>query len=189
MRGGAQAELASLVAGSLRDLGRHAQHARLALHLGVEHAAGDEQLHEVALVREAIAHDGTRLFRRGRDVREQARAVASRHRDPHAGCQPRTWVPPRVDGVAHVHVGEPGIAHRAHRGHAAGQLLLRMRLERAAQVPPAQRVAHHLVDEVAGSARARQLARAAQMHMQVHQARRQIRSRQIDLARAQRPHG
>ena len=190
VRGGAQAQLACLVASRLRDLGRHAQHARLALHLGVEHASRDEQLHQVALVREAVAHDGARLFRRGRDVREQARAVAAGHRDPHAGRdQPRTRMLPRVDGIAHVHVGEPRIAHRAHGGHAAGQLLPHMRLERAAQVPPAQRVAHHLVDEVACGAGARGLARAAQVHVQVHQAGSQIRSGKVDLASVERPHG
>ena len=190
VRGGAQAQLACLVASRLRNLGRHAQHTRLALHLGVEHASRDEQLHQVALVREAVAHDGARLFRRGRDVREQARAVAAGHRDPHAGRdQPRTRMLPRVDGIAHVHVGEPRIAHRAHGGHAAGQLLPHMRLERAAQVPPAQRVAHHLVDEVACGAGARGLARAAQVHVQVHQAGSQIRSGKVDLASVERPHG
>ena len=96
---------------------------------------------------------------------------------------------PGVDGVAHVHVGEGGVAHRAHRGHAARQLLLRVLAQHPAQVPHADRVARHLVDEVACAARAHGLAGAAQMHVRVDHSRHEIGAAQVDLARAGGRHG
>ena len=120
MRRGMHAQLMRLIHRCRRDLRRHAQHARLAFLLSVEHAAGDEQLHQIALVREAVAHDLTRLIRRFGNVCEQPRTVAARHRHAHArGDQARALVLARIDGVAHPHVSESRITHAAHRGDAA----------------------------------------------------------------------
>ena len=66
------------------DFGRHAQNARLAFLLRIEDASGDEQLHEVAFAREAVADDLARLFRGLSDVGEQPRAMAVRYRDADA---------------------------------------------------------------------------------------------------------
>ena len=159
MRGGTHAQLVRLVHGRAGDVGRHAQHARLPFDLRVEHAARDEQLHVVARVREARANDLARLLGRARHVGEQARAVTARHGNAHAGRkQPRSRERACVDGVAHLHVGEPRIAHRAHRGHAACQLLLRVASQDVAKRPPAHRVSHHAVYEATRAARAQRLA-------------------------------
>ena len=172
-----------------RDLRRHAQHARLAFLLSVEHAAGDEQLHQIALVREAVTHDFTRLIRRFGNVREQPRAVTARHRHAHArGDQARALVLARVDSVAYPHVGESRITHAAHCGDAACQLLLGVFAQRTMQVPTPNGVGNHLLDKVARRACAGGLAVAAQMHMQVDQARHQIRALQIHFLRAGRTH-
>ena len=56
-----------------------------------------------------------------------------------------------------------------------------MLFDDAPQVPHADRISHHLVDEVAGSARARRLARAAKVHVQVHKAGHKVSSLKVYL--------
>ena len=147
---GRHAELVRFVDRRRSDFGRHAQNARLAFLLRIEDASGDEQLHEVAFAREAVADDLARLLGGLSDVGEQPRAVAVWHRDADARSeQTRPLVLPCVDRVAHVYVGKARVAHRAHGGHATRELLLRMLFDDAPQVPHADRISHHLVDEVA----------------------------------------
>ena len=187
--GGRHAELVRLVDRRSCDFGRHAQNARLSFLLRIEDTSRDEQLHEVAFAREAVADDLARLLGSLCDVGEQPRAVAVRHRDADARSeQARPLVFPGVDRVAHVHIGKARVAHRAHGGHAARKLLLRMLFDDAPQVPHADRVSHHLVDKVARSTCARRLARAAKVHVQVHEAGRKVSSLKVDFLSVYRRH-
>ena len=81
---GRHAELVRLVDCRCSDFGRHAQNSRLAFLLRIEDPSGDEQLHEVAFARKAVADDLARLFGGLSDMSEQPRAMASRHRDADA---------------------------------------------------------------------------------------------------------
>ena len=56
-----------------------------------------------------------------------------------------------------------------------------MLFDDAPQVPHAERISHHLVDEVARRACARRLARAAKVHVQVHKAGRKVGSLKVYL--------
>ena len=162
------------------DIDRHAQHARLA-HFGrVEHAARHEQLDDVSAARIQIAHLFGRLAGGIGDLREQPRTVTTRHRDARSRrYQARTLILAGVDGVAHGDVGEQRVARAAHRGHAACQLLLSAALEDVANDGAAHRIIE-LLHQRARIARRNRLARTAQMHVHIDEARHEIRAGQVD---------
>ena len=119
---------------------------------------------------------------------EQTGTVAARHRHANARRdQARPHIFARIDGIAHPHVGKTRIAHAAHRGNAAGKLLLGVLAQRAMQIPAPDGVADHLVDKVARRARTGGLAATAQVNMQVDQARHKVRALKVNLLRACRP--
>ena len=64
------AERMRLVARGLNERGGHAQHARLAHDLGIQHAAGDHQLDEVGLVPGDLLDEGRGFRRRMRLIGE-----------------------------------------------------------------------------------------------------------------------
>ena len=162
------------------NLNRHTQHAWLA-HFGrVEHAARHEQLDDVGATRVQVAHLFGRLGRAVGNLGEQARAVATRHRDARSRRhQARTLILTGVDGVAHGDVGKQRVARAAHRGHAACQLLLSAALEDMAHDGAAHGIVE-LLHQRARIARRNRLARTTQMHMHIDETRHEIRTAQVD---------
>ena len=177
------------------DIDRHAQHARLAYFGRVEHATRHEQLDNIGTARIQIAHLFGRLVGGIGDLREQPRAMATRHRD---ACsrryQTRTLILTGIDGVAHGDVGKQRVARAAHRGHATCQLLLRAAFENVAHDGAPHGIIE-LLHQRARIARRNRLARAAQMHMHIDEARHEVRAGQVDdlgprrsLRHSTRPH-
>ena len=177
------------------DIDRHAQHARLAYFGRVEHATRYEQLDDVSAARIQVTHLIGRLIGGIGDLREQPRAMATRHRD---ACsrryQTRTLILTGIDGVAHGDVGKQRVARAAHRGHAACQLLLGTTFEDVANDGAAHGIVE-LLHQRTRIARRNRLARAAQMHMHIDETRHEIRPCQVDdlgtcrrLRHSTRPH-
>ena len=114
------------------------------------------------------------------NLRKQACAMATRHRDARARRhQARTLILTGIDGVAHGDVGKQRVTCAAYRGHAACQLLLDAALEDVADDGAAHGVVE-LLHERARITRRNRLARAAQMHVHVDEARHEIRTCQVD---------
>ena len=121
--------------------------------------------------------------------------MAARHRDARSRrYQARTLILAGVDSVAHGNVGKQRVARAAHCGHAACQLLLGTALEDAADDGTAHGIIEllHQRARIAGRDR---LARAAQVHVHIDQARHEIRTTQVDnlgtrgrLCHSTRPH-
>ena len=177
------------------NLHRHTQHARLA-HLGrIEHAARHEQLNDVGTARIQVAHLFGRLGGTVGHLGEQARTMAARNRDARSRRhQTRTLILAGIDSIAHCDVGKQRVACTAHRGHAACQLLLGAAFEDVAHDGAAHGIIE-LLHQRARIARRNRLARAAQMHMHIDEARHEIRTCQVDdlgacrrLRHSTRPH-
>ena len=136
------------VAHCLHHLWLHAQHARLALLLAVEHAACDHELDEVDVLLARTLDLGERLVDGDRRDGDRARHVAARHRDRLVGREDaRAEEVPRHDLVAAARVEVGQAAHGAHRGDAAHELGLREASDHAVRDGTRQPVGHDLLDE------------------------------------------
>ena len=190
-----QAHLVRSLARRRGNLHWHAQHARLA-HLGsVEHAARHEQLDDIGTARIQVSHLLGRLDGSVGHLGEQARAMAARHRYARSRRhQARTLILAGIDSIAHGQIGKQRVARAAHRGHATCQLLLGAALKNMAHDGAPHGIIE-LLHQRTRIARRNRLARTAQMHMHIDEARHEIRTCQVDnlgtrrhLRHSTRPH-
>ena len=102
------------------------------------------------------------------------------YRNARSRChQTRALILAGVDGVAHGDVGKQRVTCAAYRGHAARQLLLGAALEDMTNDGAAHGIIE-LLHERARIARRDRLARSAQMHVHVDEARHEVRACQVD---------
>ena len=121
--------------------------------------------------------------------------MAARHRDTRSRRhQARTLILTGIDSIAHGKVGKQRVARAAHRGHATCQLLLGAALKNVAYDGAPHGIIE-LFHQRARIARRNRLARTAQMHMHIDEARHEIRPCQVDdlgtcrrLRHSTRPH-
>ena len=175
-----QAHLVRRLARRRGNIDRHAQHARLANFGRVEHATRHEQLDDVGTTSVQVAHLFGRLVGRIGDLREQPRAVATRHCNARSRrYQTQTLILAGIDSIAHGDVGKQRVTRTAHRSHAACQLLLGAAFEDVANDGAAHGIIEllHKCARIAGRDR---LARAAQVHMHIDEAGHEVRAGQVD---------
>ena len=175
-------ERVRLVARGLDELGGHAQHARLANDLGVQHTASDHQLDEVGFVPGNLLDEGRGLRRRVRFVGERARHVSAGDGDCHVrGQHARGENFTRRREIADARVVICHAAHRADRRHAREQLGFGVAF---AQIDA------DLVHQAAGGDELYELfrvaclflrlARGGEVHVHIDEARQHISAAEVD---------
>ena len=185
------AHLMSPLAHRLHHLRRHLQLARHALLLGVQHTAGDHQLHQIHALLPSLLQLGQCLVDGVGRHRHRPGHVAAGNGDALIGRQDAGSHPPSGPNI----VPQPGIevrqtAHRADGGDAGEQLLL-------------GKARHHAVGHLPGQSRGEdglyqllvvpllflRLAAARQMDVHIDEPRHQIAALQVHhlIARQIRP--
>ena len=176
------AERMRLVARGPDERGGHAQHARLAHDLGVQHAAGDHQLDEVGLVPGDLLNEGSGFRRRMRLIGERARHVSAGDGDCHIrGQHARGENFTRRREIADARVVIRHAADGADRRHAGEQLGFGVAL---AQIDA------DLVHQAAGGDEFHEffrvacfflrLARSREVHVHIDETRQHIPAAEVD---------